>query len=222
MRRLNTFAAFQSLLSHTSWSRKYSSNDPLMAPSKRQKATDDHEEDETMDAPHSEAESGDGSDLEGSIDSQDERSPDTDDEIAGSKWSKSKKTLKRKRRATDAIRFGTTLQSLLETDAPSTLPLSLKPSVARKRYDEKLESKGKKVLQIEKKEKEDKGRIKDVIGGWGGERERALRKVAQRGGKFSSSFYDLLWSLTRLYSSCEAFQCYSAFASCFCCCSRRS
>jgi len=37
------------------------------------------------------------------------------------------------------------------------------------------------VLQIEKKEKEDKGRVTDVIGGWGGESERALRKVAQRG-----------------------------------------
>lgn len=107
--------------------------------------------------------------------------PDTDDEIAGSKLVKSKKTLKRKRRATDAVNFGATLQSLLTTDAPEA-PLSLKPSVARKRKEEKLEAKGKQVLQVERKEKEDKGHITDVIGGWGGEGERALRKVAQRGG----------------------------------------
>ncbi|GBE77774.1 hypothetical protein SCP_0106560 [Sparassis crispa] len=108
-------------------------------------------------------------------------SPDAEDEISEVKRAKSKKTLKRKRRATDATHFGATLQSLLNTKAPSALPLSLKPSVARKRNDEKLEVKGKRILQVEKKEKEDKGRVKDVIGGWGGESERALRKVAQRG-----------------------------------------
>lgn len=107
--------------------------------------------------------------------------PNTEDEIADAKLAKSKKTLKRKRRATDAVNFGATLQSLLSTDAPAA-PLSLKPSVAKKRKEEKLEAKGKHVLQVEKKEKEDKGRITDVIGGWGGESERALRKVAQRGG----------------------------------------
>jgi hypothetical protein len=58
----------------------------------------------------------------------------------------------------------------------------LKPSIARKRNDEKLEMQAKKVLLVEKKEKEDRGRITDVIGGWVGESERALRKVAQRGG----------------------------------------
>ncbi|CCL98282.1 uncharacterized protein FIBRA_00276 [Fibroporia radiculosa] len=108
-------------------------------------------------------------------------SPDTEDEIAEAKRAKSKKTLKRKRRATDVTQFGATLQSLLSTDAPSGLPLSLKPSVSRKRNDEKLEMQGRKILQVEKKEKEEKGRIRDVIGGWGGEGERVLRKVAQRG-----------------------------------------
>jgi len=39
-------------------------------------------------------------------------------------------------------------------------------------------------VHVERKEKEDKNRIRDVIGGWGGESERALRKVAQRGGEF--------------------------------------
>lgn len=114
----------------------------------------------------------------------DESSPDTADEIAEAKVAKSKKTLKRKRRATEPSTFGVALQSLLTTDAPSTLPLSLKPSVVRQRNDEKLELKAKRILQIEKKEKDDKGRVKDVIGGWGGESERVLRKVAQRGGEF--------------------------------------
>ncbi|KAH9846835.1 Rrp15p-domain-containing protein [Lenzites betulinus] len=106
--------------------------------------------------------------------------PNTDDEIEDAKHAKSKKTSKRKRRATDAVNFGATLKSLLTTNAPEA-PLSLKPSVARKRKEDKLEAKGKQVLQVERKEKEDKGRITDVIGGWGGEGERALRKVAQRG-----------------------------------------
>jgi hypothetical protein len=109
--------------------------------------------------------------------------PDTEEEITNAKLKKSSKTLKRKRRATEPSQFGATLQSLLDTQAPSALPLSLRPNVARKKNDEKLEKRAHKVLQIEKKEKEDKGRIKDVIGGWGGESERMLRKVAQRGGK---------------------------------------
>jgi len=109
------------------------------------------------------------------------QSPDTEDEIVQAKFAKSKKTLKRKHRGTDASNFGATLQSLLKTDTPSGLPLSLKPSVARKRNDDKLELRAKKALKGEKKSKEEVGRITDVIGGWGGESERALRKVAQRG-----------------------------------------
>jgi hypothetical protein len=120
---------------------------------------------------------------DGSRSESDCSSPDTADEIAGAKRAKSKKTLKRKRRATEPSHFGATLQSLLNTDAPSTAPLSLKPSIARKHNDQKLESRAKKILRVEKREKEDKGRIMDVIGGWGGESERALRKVAQRGGE---------------------------------------
>ncbi|KAG0708780.1 hypothetical protein DFH29DRAFT_978975 [Suillus ampliporus] len=108
----------------------------------------------------------------------------TEAEIADTRITKSKKTLKRKRRATEPSQFGATLQSLLDTVAPSELPLSLKPSIARQKNGAKLESKAHKALQIEKKEKEDKGRIRDVIGGWGGESERSLRKVAQRGGTY--------------------------------------
>ena len=162
---------------------------------KRQKLTSDNEhetpdenlsvEDNEESGPELESESG------SSDDGERESSPDTEDEIEKAKYSKSKKTLKRKRRATDTTRFGATLLSLLGTDAPSALPLSLKPSVARKRNDEKLEQKSKKVLQVEKKEKEDKGRIKDVIGGWGAESERTLRKVAQRGGESTRFLYGI-------------------------------
>jgi hypothetical protein len=140
-----------------------------MPPNKRQKLSpaEDHSEDERLNL------SGDFS--ESSFDDHE------DEEIQDLKPQKSRQTSKRKLRATGNSNFGATLQSLLDTNTPSTLPLSLKPSIARKRNDEKLELRAKKILQIEKKEKEDKARVKDVIGGWGGESERALRKVAQRG-----------------------------------------
>lgn len=157
-----------------------------MSPTKKQRRTSndgssDSEMPEGFESEH-ESQFGDFSGSELSGNEQDDDSPNTEDEIVEGRITKSKKTLKRKRRATDATRFAATLQSLLSTDAPSTQPLSLKRSLTRKRNNEKLEAKGKKVLQIEKKEKEEKGHISDVIGGWGGESERALRKVAQRGG----------------------------------------
>ncbi|KAJ6621650.1 Rrp15p-domain-containing protein [Mycena sp. CBHHK59/15] len=144
-----------------------------MPPLKRQKHSEpqDDESDRSDDSGHSDLSgvSGSGSDGESS------------DDFEGLKPQKSRQTMKRKIRASGTSTFGATLKSLLNTDAPSTLPLSLKPSVGRKRNDEKLELRAKKVLQVEKKETEDKGRITDVIGGWGGESERTLRKVAQRG-----------------------------------------
>jgi len=112
---------------------------------------------------------------------QESSSRNTDDELGDGQRTKSKKTLKRKRRATEPSHFGATLQSLLNTDAPSDLPLSLKPSVAHQKNDARLELKARKVIQTERKEKEERGRVRDVIGGWGGESERSLRKVAQRG-----------------------------------------
>ncbi|KAJ7596948.1 Rrp15p-domain-containing protein [Mycena floridula] len=137
-----------------------------MNPHKRQKLSDDEEDDS----------------VHGSSGSEDVGSPsDSEDEIHALKPQKSQHTKKRKIRASRPSAFADTLQSLLKTETPTVLPLSLKPSLGRRRNDEKLELKAKKVLQIEKKELEDKGRIQDIIGGWGGERERALRKVAQRG-----------------------------------------
>ena len=108
--------------------------------------------------------------------------PDTDEAIGDFKKAKSKNTSRRKIRATAPSKFGATLQSLLNTDAPTTLPLSLQPSVAQRHNHERLEKRARNVLQVKKKEQEDRGRIRDVIGGWGAEGERGLRKVAQRGG----------------------------------------
>lgn len=155
-----------------------------MPPYKRQKLSAEPDIDSQAADSWDEAHSQISGDESGAADFSENESPDTSDEIASAKkQQKSRQTSKRKIRATGTSAFGATLQSLLNTDAPSTLPLSLKPSISRKRNDDKLELRAKKVLQIEKKEKEDKGRITDVIGGWGGESERALRKVAQRGGE---------------------------------------
>jgi hypothetical protein len=159
---------------------------------KRRKLSDDEDssrEDTKSDVESSPEESVLESDAEMLSDGDEGR--DTEDEIAEAKRAKSKKTSKRKHRATDSTNFGATLQSLLSTETPSSLPLSLKPSLARKRNDEKLEQKARKVLRGERKEKEDTNHISDVIGGWGAESERALRKVAQRGG---TCFATLLFS----------------------------
>ncbi|KAB5594361.1 hypothetical protein CTheo_2138 [Ceratobasidium theobromae] len=114
-----------------------------------------------------------------------ESSTDTETEIYRAQNTKSKKTSKRKHRATSPTPFGRTLEALLATPTPSGtqpgVPLALKPSIARKKNDEKLEVKAKRVLEIEKKEREERGRVQDVIGGWDNENERSLRKVAQRG-----------------------------------------
>lgn len=162
-----------------------------MPPAKRQKVEKNSDVDSGSDeaAEHSSDAGEGGLDEEYPDDDQmssEGDSPDTEDEIAAAKATKSKKTLKRKRRATDPSNFGATLNALLSTSAPSSLPLSLKPSAARKRNEEKQELKAKRTQRTEKKEKEDKGHISDVIGGWGGESERALRKVAQRGGRSRS------------------------------------
>lgn len=163
-----------------------------MPPTKRQKLSKPAEEEEvseedqiSLSEDESEASFGDDQDMDAES-ADGSQAGDDDDDIEGITRQKSRQTSKRKIRATGSTKFGATLQFLLNTETPSTLPLSLKPSIARKRNDEKLESRAKKVLQIEKKEKEDKARVKDVIGGWGGESERALRKVAQRGGKNDS------------------------------------
>jgi hypothetical protein len=120
-------------------------------------------------------------DEDGSVASS---SPDTDTEIALAKVArKSRKTAKRKLRATSPSQFGQTLETLLNTSAPVEVPLALKPSIGRKRNEHKLDVRARKVVETEKKEHEEIGRVRDVIGGWGGENERSLRKVAQRGGE---------------------------------------
>ena len=151
----------------------------MPSPTKRQKRShathDRHDSESESQSTHSVSE------MSSSV--NDRESPDTEDEIAEARLAKSRKTLKRKHRATDPSNFAATLQSLLKTNAPSGVPLSLKPSVTRRQHDEKLELKAKRLLKGERKSKEEVGRIRDVIGGWGVESERSLRKVAQRGGE---------------------------------------
>ena len=130
--------------------------------------------------------------------------------------------LERQRRATSPSTFGNLLSNLLSTD-PSTSKqksthlndpskskkdtkrlqstsetqgnniLSLAPSIKKTISARQLETRARKVLAVSRLEKEDKGRVKDVIGGWGGredgvggqEWERSLRKVAQKGGQYT-------------------------------------
>ena len=165
-----------------------------MSPAKRRRLSEGVDNSDTSDiAPQSEDDghksegSGSSSQSAGAESMSGNEGMDTEDEIVEAQRNqKSKKTQKRKRRATSPSRFGAALQSLLSTNAPASQPLSLKPSVAKKRKDEILEVKAKRVLEGEKKEKEEKNHITDVIGGWGGESERSLRKVAQRGGEHLS------------------------------------
>ncbi|KAG8954437.1 hypothetical protein FRC04_011764 [Tulasnella sp. 424] len=149
-------------------------------PKKRKLETPKGDESESSDDQH------EGSGLESGSDSGSDTgsasSVDTETEIALSHLTnKSKKTSKRKRRAVSPTPFGQTLTALLETSTATSQPLALRPSIAQKKNEEKLEMRAKKLLQAERKKKEDIGRVKDVIGGWGGESERTLRKVAQRG-----------------------------------------
>ncbi|KZT44552.1 hypothetical protein SISSUDRAFT_1039092 [Sistotremastrum suecicum HHB10207 ss-3] len=137
----------------------------------------EHEDSEHESSADEELVSGDESNDEGPSSGSE---PNTDDEITAAKFSKSKKTQKRKRRATSPSQFGATLQSLLSTDT-SAAPLSLKPVGQHKSRAEKEELRVKKIQDVERKEREDRGRVRDVIGEWGGENERALRKIAQRG-----------------------------------------
>ncbi|KAH7104311.1 Rrp15p-domain-containing protein [Auriculariales sp. MPI-PUGE-AT-0066] len=125
--------------------------------------------------------SGSGSGSGSGYGSDSAAEPDTDDEIAALQSGKSKQTAKRKRRAVSPSRFGSQLQVLLGTHVPTEQPLALKPDVATRRADEKRQGRDRRDADVKRKEKEEKNRLTDVIGGWGGENERALRKIAQRG-----------------------------------------
>jgi hypothetical protein len=146
-----------------------------LAPAKRRMDADDSDVDEELSVPDSEYSSG-----------PEESEPGTDDEIAAHKAvaSRSTKTKKRKLRATSPTQFGATLASYLKDDAgpSSELPLSVNKQHERERRKEKSQLKTQRAKDLSRKEAEEKGRVRDVIGGWGGESERALRKVAQRGG----------------------------------------
>jgi hypothetical protein len=109
-------------------------------------------------------------------------SSEMEDEILLADTVKSKKTSKRKLRATSPSQFGATLMSLLSGEPQSEVALALEPHVVRQQKQDREKLKERKLRGETQKDAEEKGRITDVIGGWGGEGERELRKVAQRGG----------------------------------------
>ncbi|WVN87244.1 uncharacterized protein L203_102421 [Cryptococcus depauperatus CBS 7841] len=134
----------------------------------------------------------------------DDNEMDTDEEIEKSKEHKTKKSLKRKRAPTTAANFGATLTSLLNdplkkpskkikapgssSKATSTPILALSAHKLPTKTSVTLEAKAKKQLKVEKEEKEDRARVKNVVEGWSGdsvvggqEFERNLRKTAQKG-----------------------------------------
>jgi hypothetical protein len=110
---------------------------------------------------------------------------------------------------TSADTFGATLTSLLSSASePSLLPASKRPRTTTSKSNPilslsskplppssskvALEAKARRIIKVEKQEREDRARVKDVIEGWsaregvaagGQEWERGLRKVAQRGGE---------------------------------------
>ncbi|ELU44522.1 Rrp15p domain-containing protein [Rhizoctonia solani AG-1 IA] len=165
--------------------------------------SEDSSPQEDLVEPQSDEDSLNQSDEDEDEDVSGNSSTDTETEISRARNTKSKKTLSECiHRATSPTAFGGTLEALLATSVPSNIqpgaPLALKPSIARKKNDEKLELKAKRILESEKKEREEKGRVQDVIGGWDNQNERSLRKVAQRGGIYYSWFRSL--SLAHLLS----------------------
>ena len=157
-----------------------------MPQAKRQKVAEETKPDENPGAVPSDSEAS-GSRNSSHVSESEAESLSTEEEILESQRQiKSKKTQKRKRRATSPSQFGSTLLALLDTDTPAALPFALKPSVEKRRTQELSEAKTRKASDVERKEREEKGHIQDVIGGWGAERERSLRKVAQRGGGYKT------------------------------------
>ncbi|SPO20950.1 uncharacterized protein UTRI_00427 [Ustilago trichophora] len=145
-----------------------------------------------------------------SLEGADDDEPDTDDEIEAAKGagSKSKKTAKRKRRATSPTSFGTALEGLLgiapstSADALETLDesaedeaeseveeekvskkkpktvttkseaqipaiLSLAPHLRRSAQSTTLSARAARIALEQKRRREERCHVKDVIGGWG-------------------------------------------------------
>jgi len=136
-----------------------------------------------------------------SLESADDE-PDTEDEIEAAKGagSKSKKTAKRKRRATSPTSFGNALEGLLgiapstsadaldtleeevdeddsrkkkprstSTKADSSAPaiLSLAPHLRRSAQSTSLSARAARIALEQKRRREERCHVKDVIGGWG-------------------------------------------------------
>ncbi|WWC61595.1 uncharacterized protein I303_104179 [Kwoniella dejecticola CBS 10117] len=157
---------------------------------------------------------GNASGFEGEDDDVDmggqESEIDTDEEIERSNQKDPKKSTKRKRAPTTADQFGSTLTSLLadpliqktKTKKPNTTSaaaatttnaqqpiLALSSAKPPTKSSVSIEAKARRQLKMEKEEKQDKARVKDIVEGWSGgdgvvggqEFEKGLRKTAQRG-----------------------------------------
>jgi hypothetical protein len=120
----------------------------------------------------------------------DSDAPSDDSHIRQLKPQSSKLTKKRKLRATNPAAFAATLKSLLTTQTASSHPLSLNTRLSRNAPLQNSHSTS--ARANERKLLEEKGRIRDVIGGWGVQSEQSLRKNAQQGGQYpSTSFLSL-------------------------------
>lgn len=145
-----------------------------------------------------------------SLEDGDDDEPDTEDEIEAAKGagSKSKKTAKRKRRATSPTSFGTALEGLLgiapstsagdletvgedeeeadvaseeetskkakkpkttSTKSEASVPaiLSLAPHLRRSAQSTTLSARAARIALEQKRRRQERSHIKDVIGGWG-------------------------------------------------------
>ncbi|EPQ28716.1 uncharacterized protein PFL1_03520 [Pseudozyma flocculosa PF-1] len=172
-------------------------------PGRRNQAQPDTDDESDLD----QIDDDDDLDLE---DDADDAEPNTDDEIEASKAAaggKSKKTAKRKRRATSPTSFGLALEGLLgaapassddedaaaqgadddaddheATDKPakkrkaagpsasSSQPaaiLSLAPHLRRSAQSVQLSARASRIAIEERRAREERARVKDVIGGWG-------------------------------------------------------
>ncbi|KAH8917188.1 hypothetical protein BT69DRAFT_1191486, partial [Atractiella rhizophila] len=95
-------------------------------------------------------------------------------------------TEKPKARALSPTSFGASLTHLLSLPAPPshvphTAPSHLLPRAKGSPKPSKLEKEARSLVRQEKRELAERGWVSDVIGGWAGEREKRLRRLAQKG-----------------------------------------
>lgn len=147
------------------------------------------EKDEFSSDAYDEVSSSEGSEAEGEGD-------ESDDSLDSVLASQHPPTTSKKRKRNDPTIFSTSLSKILSSHLTTTHrkdPVLVRSKKTTHHIDDsKLESKAKRILLAQRKAELEKGRVRDVVpqisGGADGEevrrvleRERALRKVAQRG-----------------------------------------